>query len=100
VNETGTVNSASTPAEKGSTVAIYLTGAGVTDAEGRIVAPVAVRIGGVETAVRYAGAAPGSIVGLYQINAVVPGEVASGDVPVVVTVGGAATQQGVTVNVQ
>jgi uncharacterized protein (TIGR03437 family) len=100
VNETGTVNSAAVPAEKGSTVAIYLTGAGVTDAAGRIAAPVSVWIGGLETEVRYAGAAPGSIVGLYQINAVVPAAVASGAAPLVVTVGEAATQGGVTVSVR
>ncbi len=99
VNETGTVNSAAEPAEKGSTVAIYLTGAGVTDAAGMIAAPVAVRIGGAETAVRYAGVAPGSI-GLYQVNAVVPPEVASGATPVVVSVGGVASQTGVTVSVR
>ncbi len=104
VNETGTVNSAASPAEKGSTVAIYLTGAGVTDAAGMITAPVAVRMGGVETTVRYAGAVPGTIVGLflglYQINAVVPGGTANGAVPVEVTVGGVAAQNGVTVSVR
>jgi trimeric autotransporter adhesin len=100
VNETGTVNSAAAPAEKGSTVAIYLTGAGLTDGDGEIAAPVTVRIGGVETTVRYAGAAPGSIVGLYQINAVVPPSVTGGAIPVVVTVGGAESQSGVTVSVR
>lgn len=100
VNETGTVNSAPTPAEKGSTVAIYLTGAGVTNPAGEIAASVGVRIGGVETAVRYAGAAPGSIVGHYQINAVVPLGTASGAVPLVVRVGGVETQSGVTVSVR
>lgn len=100
VNETGTVNSAAAPAEKGSTVAIYLTGAGATDAEGKIVAPVAVRIGGVAATVRYAGAAPASIVGLYQINAVVPESAASGAVPVMVAIGGAESQGGVTLSVR
>jgi uncharacterized protein (TIGR03437 family) len=100
VNETGTVNGAEAPAERGSTVAIYLTGAGVTDEAGMIVASVAVRVGGLEAEVRYAGVAPGSITGLYQINAVVPLAVASGAVPVEVTVGGAASQPGVTVSVR
>jgi len=37
---------------------------------------------------------------LYQINAVVPAAVASGAAPLVVTVGEAATQGGVTVSVR
>jgi uncharacterized protein (TIGR03437 family) len=57
-------------------------------------------IGGQPAQVQYAGAAPGAIAGLYQINAVIPQGAVSGAQPVSVTVGGASTQASVTVAVQ
>jgi uncharacterized protein (TIGR03437 family) len=60
-----------------------------------------VTIGGKTATVSYAGFVADSIGGLYQINAVVPTTVTSGAaVPVVVTVGTAASQAGVTMVVQ
>ena len=56
-------------------------------------------IGGVAAEVRYAGGAPGQIAGVMQVNVVVPGGL-SGVVPVVITVGGVASQAGVTVVVR
>jgi len=48
----------------------------------------------------YAGPIPGSILGLLQINAVVPVGASTGvAVPVVVTIGGNSTQAGVTLAV-
>jgi uncharacterized protein (TIGR03437 family) len=49
--------------------------------------------------VRYAGGSPGQIAGLMQVNVVVPGAL-SGAVSVVLTVGGVASQGGVTVAVR
>ena len=63
------------------------------------VAPVTVTIGGVAAEVRFAGGASGQIAGVMQVNVVVPGGL-SGAVPVVMTVGGVASQAGVTVVVR
>ncbi|MBI3696451.1 MAG: hypothetical protein HY238_16630 [Acidobacteria bacterium] len=43
-----------------------------------------------------AGLVPGSISGLYQLNGRIPPETLDGDVPVVVRIGGLATQNGAT----
>jgi uncharacterized protein (TIGR03437 family) len=110
INETGTVNSANAAALRGSTVSIYLTGAGAVmpaarsgtlgTADHRIIAPVTVSIGGQEPRVTYAGAAPSALQGLYQINAVVPSNVSIGSVPLQVSIGGISSQAGVLMLVQ
>jgi uncharacterized protein (TIGR03437 family) len=102
---------ASRPAQKGEFVTIYCVGLG--DVSNRPAtgaaspgSPLAtamtnptVTIGGVPATVSFAGLAPG-FVGLYQINVQVPDTAASGDnVPVVVSVGGATSNQ-VTMAVQ
>jgi uncharacterized protein (TIGR03437 family) len=100
VNQAGTINGPGAPAPRGSVVAIYLTGGGVTDAAGKIAAETAVTIGGQPAAVAYAGAAPGAVQGLYQINATVPAGAAAGAQPVVVTIGGVTSQSGATIQVE
>ena len=51
------------------------------------VQPVTVQIGGQPADVQYAGAAPGLVAGLMQVNAVVPqGAPAGNDVPVTIAV--------------
>ncbi len=106
------INSASSPAAKGSTVVIYMTGAGVTTSAvdnllipaGPAVTPVnaaTLTIGGQSAIVAAAQAPQGSVPGLIQINAVVPGTVtAGGALPVVVTVSGVASQTGLTMAVK
>jgi trimeric autotransporter adhesin len=95
---------------------IYGTGAGVwnqSPADGQIItnvldppfyipsAQVSLTIGGQPATLLYAGAAPGQVSGLLQINAVVPIGIASGAEPVVLTIGSSNNaQQGVTVAVQ
>jgi uncharacterized protein (TIGR03437 family) len=65
------------------------------------VAPVSVQIGGLPAAVEYAGAAPGTMPGLFQINARISPGVTVGDrVPVSVKVGDLSSQQGVTVAIR
>jgi uncharacterized protein (TIGR03437 family) len=90
-----------TPASIGETVVIYCTGLGaVTPAvkEGlpapatpplsTTVNPVTVTIGGTAAQVAFSGLTPG-YAGLYQVNAVVPAGITTGDtVPVVVSVAG------------
>jgi uncharacterized protein (TIGR03437 family) len=91
-------------------LSLYATGEGQTlpaGVDGKPAAPplpqpvaaVTVAIGGVSAVVRYAGGAPGLIAGVMQVNVVVPAGV-SGTAPVVLTVGGVASQGGVTVAVR
>jgi adhesin/invasin len=49
-----------------------------------------VTIGGATAQISYSGVAPG-FVGLYQINAVVPSGLASGNQPVLINISGAAS---------
>jgi uncharacterized protein (TIGR03437 family) len=62
-------------------------------------APVSVRVGGMEAEVLYAGAAPGLVSGVLQINARLPANLAGGEAPVVVTIGAASSPE-VTVAVR
>ncbi len=109
VNQDGTINSATNGAAIGSVVSIFATGQGETNPLGMngVIAttaspqppplPVTVQIGGLPATVSYAGNAPGAPEGFMQINATVPPGVPTGtSVPVVVSVGTAASQSGVT----
>lgn len=98
-NEDGAVNSVETPAARGSVVTLYGTGEG-RESGGVPVQPVAVRIGDYAADVLFAGAAP-KLPGVLQVNARVPaGFAPSGTLPVVVQVGPASTQAGVTLEVR
>jgi len=112
VNQDGTLNSAAKPAKAGSVISLYITGDGQTapsGVDGKLTtAPypaagqtVKVWIGGIPAVVSYAGAAPGAVAGLTQINVQIPAGVASGAaVPVSLQVGGVSAQSTVTVSVQ
>ncbi len=113
LNENFTVNTATNRAQKGSVVILYATGEGSTDpqvADGLLASPqvlpkprlpVSVKIGGLDAEVLYAGSAPGLVVGLLQVNVRIPPTVPSGSaVPVLLTIGGASSQAGVTMAVQ
>lgn len=110
INQNGTPNSASAPADLGSYVSLYITGAGYTSpgsADGQPaplslssipqpVLPVSVTVGGQPAVVSYAGGAPGLVDGLIQVNIQIPTSVtvpANGviSVPVVVQVGTASS---------
>ncbi len=101
--------SSTTPASPGEEVVIYVTGLGATnpqfadgtavDRMNTTVMPVTVTIGGKNAAVIYAGLTQG-FVGLYQINAIVPGGL-TGSQPVVVISGGTySSAAGVSMSVQ
>lgn len=107
------VNTPIDPAPRGGFVAIYLTGAGAISQtlEAGSIAPLAntpklkssveVAIGGRRAAVTYAGASPGLVLGLTQIDVRIPMNAPSGPaVPVAVAVDGVATQNSVTIAVQ
>ncbi len=105
------LNSANNPAPRGSYVMVYATGEGQTSpagVDGKLaVAPypgpllhVTVTIDGIAANVIYAGAAPGYVAGLLQIDVQIPDGAASGARPIVLTVGDAQSQTSVTVAVQ
>jgi uncharacterized protein (TIGR03437 family) len=111
LNEDGGLNSSARPAKKGSVVVFYITGGGLTetaavdgrlaDGVNRIILPVTTRVGGMDAQTLYAGHAPGIISGVLQVNAVVPADVPeSGAVPIVVSVGEAHSEPGVTVYIE
>jgi uncharacterized protein (TIGR03437 family) len=101
-NGDASVNTSSNPAAAGDTVTVYFTGIGPLDRPVPTGAPaplggplsqatlaVSVTIGGQQANVTFVGLTPGSV-SLAQANVVVP-SLATGDYPVVITVGGAAS---------
>ena len=61
--------------------------------------PVKVTIGGLQAVVQYAGGAYDEVAGVLQRNVVVPATLSGSAVPVVVQVGNAVSQAGVTIAV-
>jgi uncharacterized protein (TIGR03437 family) len=110
LNQDGTVNGSSNPAQPGSVVAIYATGGGQTEppsTDGEVVSgprslalAVRVTIGGLPAKVLYAGAAPALVAGVVQINVEVPQGVPSGDVAVMVTIDEVSSQGDATVAIR
>jgi len=112
LNQDSTVNSAANPAARGSVIQIFGTGQGITSpasltgaissgAGNPAVLPVKVTIGGMDAVVQYQGAAPGLISGVWQVNALVPADVTPVvAVPLSISVGGVASQAGVTIAVR
>jgi len=101
------------PAHPGEIVSLFGTGFGDTNPSvpagqldsgiASLTSSLTVMIGGVTLSpsdVQYAGLSPGSISGLYQINARVPATTPAGDIPVTITIGGSQTQSGATIPVQ
>jgi uncharacterized protein (TIGR03437 family) len=108
-SQNNALNGPDHPAKAGEYVTIYMTGAGQTDppsqetlpaVSGKVVAPVAVTVGGKPTPQIYAGVSPGLISGLIQVNVLVPDGLTAGPQPVVISVGGLPSQSGVTIQVQ
>jgi uncharacterized protein (TIGR03437 family) len=101
VNQDLSVNSASNPAGAGSTLVLYGTGEGVTNPaslDGAVNSsvfpkpqlPVSVQIGGQNAQLVYAGAGPGFVAGVLQVNAQIPTGV-TGSVPLQLKIGNAST---------
>jgi uncharacterized protein (TIGR03437 family) len=117
LNQDNSVNGPGNRAAKGSIVQVYLTGEGATSppsVTGAITtatlpppqvtpAPllaVGVTINGQPALYVYAGEAPGLVAGMMQLNVQVPANAPSGELPILVSVGGNTSQKGVTVSVQ
>ncbi len=111
LNQDTSINSADNPAEKGSIVVLFATGAGQTNppsADGQPAAeplpkpvlPVSVQIDGISAEVLYAGAAPGLIAGMTQINCRIPVDVTSGPAVSVILRVGTAESPAVTIAVK
>jgi uncharacterized protein (TIGR03437 family) len=115
LNQDQSVNSASSPAPRGSWISIYATGEGITTpagVDGRVSAykgsplpkaqaACSATIGGQTANVNYCGEAPDFTAGVLQVNAQVPDSISpSSSVPVTITVGGVTSQANVTIAVQ
>lgn len=110
-NQDGTPNAPANPAAKGSIVVLYGTGEGQTSpagVDGKIASAefprpnqtVVATVAGRDASILYAGAIPGQVAGLFQVNIQLPQDLASGNQPVLLTVGGIASQANLTVAVQ
>jgi uncharacterized protein (TIGR03437 family) len=112
LNQDAGINSVDNGAAPGSVVSIFATGEGQTEpagvdgsiSEGALKKPrlaVTVQINGETAEVKYAGAAPLAPAGLLQVNAVVPLDLPRGkSVSVVIKIGDASSQQGVTLAIK
>ena len=113
LNQDGSVNSSAHPAKAGSVIVLYATGGGATtpaEVDGAVIGtsnlpqpvlPVTVAINGQAAQVYYAGAAPGMVAGVLQINVQVSAGTQTGSaVPVTFTVGKHASPQSVSIAVQ
>ena len=111
LNQDYSANSAARPAVAGSVLVLYATGEGQTKPAGvdgkvangaaaslpKPLLPVSATVGGKAAQVLYAGAAPGYIAGLMQINLRLPAGIASGPSPLVLNIGGFTTTVTVTI---
>jgi endo-1,4-beta-xylanase len=111
LNTDNTVNSAANPVAANGVIQIFGTGGGAITggaADGALAPgagtlatqPVSATIGGVAATVDYAGPAPDEVNGVIQVNLTVPAGLTPGPQPVVITVGTAASQKGITVAVK
>jgi uncharacterized protein (TIGR03437 family) len=116
LNQDGSYNSPANPAPKGSYVVIYATGEGQTAPSGvtgklttlsaappltpEPLLPVDVLIMGQPAFVSFYGEAPSLVSGVMQVNVQIPTNAPSGNLPIVLSVGGNLSQNGVTVSVR
>jgi uncharacterized protein (TIGR03437 family) len=96
LNQDNSLNGPGNGAARGSIVQVFLTGEGQTGS----VQPITVTVGGQQALYTYAGEAPGMVAGVMQLNVQIPAGVASGALPIVVSIGGVSSQSGITVSVQ
>jgi uncharacterized protein (TIGR03437 family) len=108
INSDGTINSPTNPAKAGSYISVYATGEGQTNPPGvdgvldGFPAPtpaqiVTATVGGANAPVLYAGGVPSLVAGVLQLNLQLPAGVSGNAVPLLINIGGATSQTGVTV---
>jgi len=114
LNQDGTYNSIANPAPRGSVITFYATGAGLMNppvADGAVTSlslppsqqptpklAVSVQIRGQNSQVQYAGAAPGYVSGLMQVNVQVPTTINFGNlIPLSLMVGSYTSQLQVSI---
>jgi uncharacterized protein (TIGR03437 family) len=113
LNQDFSLNSTGNAAARGSVIIVYATGEGQTiplGVDGRVnsdpnnlpapVLPITATIDGQPARVLYAGAAPGLVSGVMQLNIEVPVTSGAGTVPLAISCGGASSQPSVTVAVR
>lgn len=102
LNQDGSTNSAANPAPAGSAIVVSATGEGLTSGVNTAglpaaapyanpLQPVALTIGGAIASIAYSGEAP-NLVGVLQVNAVVPATLPPGQAPLLLTIGAAVSQ--------
>lgn len=101
-----------TPASAGSVIAVFMTGGGQTNPASttgtvtptsqlyKIPGTITATINGVTAPVQFAGAAPGLVTGVIQVNITVPTGVTGSGLPLSITINGSTTLSGPTVAVQ
>jgi uncharacterized protein (TIGR03437 family) len=110
LNSDNSFNGPDHPAAKGEVVSVYMTGEGQTapaGVNGKVtatpptpLAKVAATVDGQPATVTFAGEAPSLVSGVMQVNVQVPATARAGGLPIVITVGGIPSQNGVTVSVR
>ena len=111
LNDSGTLNGDDNPVSSGSTITFYITGGGLTTmprADGQLISsslaglaqPPTVTIGGNDATVARASTLPFETDGLIEVVVVIPDGIPSGPTSLYVSVGGAQSQDGVTVVVR
>jgi len=100
LNQDGSINSLSNPAERGSIVVLFGTGGGLLTNEplGRLESPTTAFVDGIEAELLYAGTAPGLTIGALQFNIKIPNEATTGEV--IIRVGDTESQGHVTVSLR
>ena len=105
LNQDGSVNGPGNPAAPGSYIQIYGTGEGQTNPPGvdgqianeslanlpRPAGAFSLTIGGVPATYSYAGTAPESFAGFFQVDAQIPNSVPAGNQPVILKIGNASS---------
>ena len=112
IHEDGSRNSVTNPAPRGSIVTFFVTGEGQTSPPGEDgklattplplpILPVVVGINNAGAEVLYAGAAPGLIAGLMQVNVRIPDDAAPGGaIPLVIKIGETFSPPGLTIAIR